>query len=157
MVNIRFIGRVLSAGLWALLFAVSLQAQGLPSWAKGKWEVSRPSSNFRGKTVEFSRDSFVLFFNVAGEPDYPFRVEPTACPEPLYESDWENAAEFQVTNMESFEALTGLKTDSIPVLRLYCIDPKMGAQIYFIKEKRLLLTYLGLVCYLRPERRWWLF
>lgn len=139
-------------GLFALLIS-PLQAQTLPAWAEGRWKVSRPSENFRGEKVLFSKDSFAMFFNVAGDPEYPFRVEPTTCPEPLYESDWESSSEFFTTNRQDFSQLTGVRTDSIPVLRVFCVDPKTGAQVYFVKKKRLLLTYLGLVCYLRPARK----
>ena len=146
----------LVAGL-LILSLVTIQAQSLPDWAAGSWKVSNPSANFKGEKVLLSRDSFALFFNISGGPDYPFRVEPTTCPEPLYESDWESSAGFYTTNEVNFSDLTGMEADSIPVLRIYCVDPKTGAQIYFVKKNRLLLTYLGLVCYLRPERKWWFF
>lgn len=153
MGNIRFI----TSALLALLWTVFLPAQSLPEWARGSWVVSAPSGSFRGEKVSFETDSFSLFYNMDGPADAPFLIEPTTCPEPLYETDWEDARGFQTVNQQDFSELTGVYADSIPVFRIYCIDPKMSASVYFVKKNRLLLTYLGLVCHLKPERKWWFF
>ena len=146
-----FISLILWAGM------LTTQAQSLPDWAEGRWRVSAPSSAFKGKTVKFTPNTFTLFFNVAGESSDPFQIEPTTCFEPLYESDWEDPVTFYITNQQDFDVLTGISTDTIPVVRVYCVDPKMGAQVYYVKKNQLLLTYLGLTCYLKPKRRWLFF
>ncbi|MCB9284898.1 MAG: hypothetical protein H6563_12545 [Lewinellaceae bacterium] len=153
MGDIPFIAKSLLVGLWMWGGIFSAHTQSLPDWATGAWRVSKPSGAFTGEVVRFERDSFTLFFNVNGSGENPFQVEPTTCPEPLYETDFEDPIAFYITNQRSFDELTGALPDSIPVLRIYCVSPKAGAQVYFIKKNRLLLTYLGLVCYLKPKRK----
>ncbi|MBK7410587.1 MAG: hypothetical protein IPL49_07905 [Saprospirales bacterium] len=146
-------GKWILVSLWVWGGFLATQAQSLPDWAAGAWRVSSSSDAFTGEVVRFERDSFTLFFNVAGTDDNPFQIEPTTCPEPLYESDWEDSETFFLTNQRNFDDLTGFQSDSIPVLRIYCVAPKTGAQVYFVKKNHLLLTYLGLVCHLKPKRR----
>jgi hypothetical protein len=142
------------AGLFFALAFTALQGQSLPEWARGEWTVRSSNGDFRGEKVRLERDSFVLFFNASGDADNPFRIEPTTCPEPLYETDWEDAEAFFITNRQTFGQLTGdVTTDSIPVLRIYCISPRTGANVYFVKKNKLLLTYLGMTAVLKPRRK----
>ncbi|MBR9920758.1 MAG: hypothetical protein GYB31_07945 [Bacteroidetes bacterium] len=142
-----------------LTFPFLLPAQ-VDKWY-GKWEVvAAPDSMaspeivrsvqpYLGKKLVIKEGKFKSFFSREGNK--PFTLERVKCKEFDYELEWQTAAQFLRFSGDPIAIFDRSAPDKIQVLSVSCMDEEAGATLYLLREDLILLSYLGLVCYL--ERR----
>lgn len=155
---LRFL--VISLGL---LFYSNFSLAQMPELPSGVWVVVHPPDSlapalagsmqpYVGNKVVFRKRCFRTFFSTEGSP--PFTLKRQHCRNPEYSwSTTSREAFYRQHEREEFGGLYQPAGDTLQVLRVRCSnDASIGGDFYYLSDDYLLLSYLGLYCYLQPRR-----
>ena len=154
---------LIAIGILGFLPFSGLQSQ--PDLPLGTWEVvPAPDSlasqeilddvnPYLGKKIKIKKKRFRIFFYRSGVP--PITIKRKSCCKPEYNWEQETPGDFYRYTGDQISAYDKTAPDSIHVLSVLCPGPKgdVGATLYYLREDLLLLSYLGLNCYLRRISR----
>ncbi|MCB0707075.1 MAG: hypothetical protein KDC34_17285 [Saprospiraceae bacterium] len=129
----------------------------------GKWEVvSAPDSlaspemvrsinPYIGRKLVIKEKRFKSFFRRTGNP--PITIKSASCKWPQYELSMQSSGQFLQYVGEPLLMFDRMAGEQIVVLSILCPGPSgdVGATIYLLRDDLLLLSYLGLNCYLKRK------